>query len=183
MVLHNMQYFCNLWELILAHPIYLLLPSLTSSSSVQYLALVWSPTCLQWGLLSVDKASSVSETGEVSIPVPRPQIKTQILAETVQIPTGSWKPSLRSWVAASFKVDNQGLCEAKLVPTHRACAAPQSCCRAVGRRSCGSPGLFLISDNSRSTDDHCNQCWIIRATHVFLLDYGCSEASFTNTGV
>lgn len=140
---------------------------------------IFSPTCLQ-RVSSADKASSVSETGEVSIPVPRPQIETQILAETVQIPTGSWKPSLRSWVAASFKVDNQCLCEAKLMPTHRACAAPQSCCSAVGCRSCGSPGLVLIRDNSKSTNEHCHQCWIIRATHVFLLDYGCSEASFTN---
>lgn len=48
-----------------------------------------SPTRLQRGFLPANRASSVSETGEVSIPLPRPQIKTQILAEIIQVPAGT----------------------------------------------------------------------------------------------
>lgn len=54
----------------------------------------------------------MSETGEVSIPLLRPQTRTQILAEIIQIPTGSANPIRFSKVAASLKVDNQCLCEA-----------------------------------------------------------------------
>lgn len=54
----------------------------------------------------------MSETREVSIPLLRPQTRTQILAEIIQIPTGSANPIRFSKVAASLKVDNQCLCEA-----------------------------------------------------------------------
>lgn len=53
------------------------------------------------------------ETREGGIPLLRPQIKTQILAEIIQVPAGSVKVSAVPREGASLKVDNQCLCEAK----------------------------------------------------------------------
>lgn len=59
----------------------------------------------------------LSETGEVSIPRPGPRIKTQILAEEIiQVPSGSANLSAVPGAAASLKVDNRCLCEARAMP-------------------------------------------------------------------
>lgn len=132
----------------------------------------WIPLACRGGFRSANRASSVPEIGEVSIPLPRPQIKTQILAEIIQVPTGT---ANLSWVAASLKVDNQCLCKAKPMPTGLSPAqvhpaAPQSLLLELHRSSASLWKHWII------VDKYCHhQCWIIRATCVLLMDYGCSK--------
>lgn len=122
-------------------------------------------TCLQRGFLSANRASSVSETGEVSIPLPRPQIKTQILAEIIQIPRGLQTyplflgrclPQGGQSVSLWSQADANGLSVQQVHP-----AALSSAAWAEQTPRCGNTALF--SDKYH----HDRQCWIIRATCVF----------------
>lgn len=104
------------------------------------------------------KPFSVCETREFSIPLLRLQIETQILAEIIWIPTGS--ANLSSFrVGASLRVDNQSLCEAKLMPTGSATPLSRpplllpELCRLLLRRTPCAP----------------NQCWIVRGQYIFSL--------------
>lgn len=83
-------------------------------------------------------------------------------------PDSHWecKPIRFSLVAASLKVDNQCLCEAKLMPTgwaqSRSTRQPSVLLPELCRWSASLWKHWIILDK-----DHHHQCWIIRATHVF----------------
>lgn len=115
------------------------------------------------GFLSANRAFSVSETREVSIPLPRPQTRTQILAEIIQIPTGSANLSAvprllppSRWTISVFvkPSDANRQSPEKVYP-----AAPQSCCLscADGLPRRGNSGLFRTN--------HHHQYWIIETKY------------------
>lgn len=147
-----------------------------------------SPTGLQRGFLCRKQSFlCVWKLERVSIPLRRPSNRDPNSCRNSPDSLWECKPLPCSWVGGSLKVDNQCLCEAKLVPTDWAqCRStaqpPRLRCRSCAEGPLSRGHTWITGEGARGGGKEStgrlwmhtylhNQRWIVRDTCAFSVDY------------